>query len=40
MKDELNGVKMEEFIGLKAKMYSVLYDANEMKKAKGVKRVL
>ena len=38
MKDELNGVKMEEFIGLKAKMYSVLYDANEMKKAKGVKK--
>ena len=38
MKDELNGIKMEEFIGLKAKMYSVLYDNIEMKKAKGVKK--
>ena len=37
MKDELNGIKMEEFIGLKAKMYFVLYDNIEMKKAKGVK---
>ena len=37
-KDELNGIKMQEFIGLKAKMYSVLYDNIEIKKAKGVKK--
>ena len=38
MKDKLNGIKMQEFIGLKTKMYSVLYDNTEMKKAKGVKK--
>ena len=37
-KDELNGIPMEEFVGLKAKMYSVLYGEQEMKKAKGVKK--
>lgn len=41
-KDELNGLPMEEFIGLKAKMYSVKYFKNgqqiDSKKAKGVKK--
>ena len=43
MKDELNGKCMVEFVGLRAKMYSVKYKStsNEfqtMKKAKGVKK--
>ena len=39
MKDETGGVAIEEFVGLKAKMYSFLVDDNsEYKKAKGVKR--
>ena len=38
MNDELNRVKMEEFIGLKRKLYSVLYNDKEMKKSKGVKK--
>jgi len=39
MKDELNGKIITEFIGLRAKMYSVLsIDKEEMKKAKGVKK--
>ena len=39
MKDETAGVAVEEFVGLKAKMYSFLVDHNsEHKKAKGVNR--
>ena len=43
-KDELNGVPMEEFIGLKAKMYSLKYKEEgqiiESKRAKGVKKCI
>ena len=39
MKDETAGVVIEEFVGLKPKMYSYLVDDNsEHKKAKGVNR--
>ena len=39
MKDETAGVALEEFVGLKPKMYSHLVDDNsEHKKTKGVKR--
>lgn len=38
MKDELNGTCMIEFIGLRAKMYSIISQSNvNIKKAKGVK---
>lgn len=38
MKDELNGSIMIEFIGLRAKMYSIISQSNvNIKKAKGVK---
>ena len=41
-KDELNGEPLQEFIGLKAKMYLLKYHRNgkivEEKKAKGVKK--
>ena len=37
MKDELNGVKINEFVGLKSKMYSLIsFDGKEINKAKGV----
>ena len=37
MKDEFNGVKIDEFIGLKPKMYSLVSsDVKEVSKAKGV----
>ena len=37
MKDELNGVKIEEFVSLKFKMYSLTAKNNkEVNKAKGV----
>ena len=38
MKDELGGVAIEEFVGLKPKMCSFLVDNNEHKKAKCVNR--
>ncbi|EFN78222.1 hypothetical protein EAI_06601, partial [Harpegnathos saltator] len=38
MKDENNGAKMIEFIGLRAKMYALrIEDEKDIKKAKGVK---
>ena len=38
MKDERTGVVIEEFVGLKPKVYSYLVDDNsEQKKAKGIK---
>ena len=33
-KDELNGAVIDEFIGLKPKMYSYIVDDNEFKKQK------
>ena len=37
MKDEFNGVKIVEFVGLKSKMYSLIAsDDKEVNKAKGV----
>ena len=35
MKDETGGVAIEEFVGLKPKMYSFLVDNNEHKKQKA-----
>ena len=38
-KDELNGIAVEEFVGLKAKMYSLLYANDESHcTAKGIKK--
>ena len=34
MKDETGGVAIEEFVGLKSKMYSFLVENNKQKKAK------
>ena len=37
MKDEFNGVKIDELVGLKSKMYSLISsDGKEINKAKGV----
>ena len=38
MKHETRGVAVEEFVGLKPKMYSFLVDNSEHRKAKGVNR--
>ncbi len=39
MKDELGGVGMKEFVGLRSKMYSCqINDGNTIKKAKGIKK--
>ena len=36
MKDEFNGNKIDEFVGLKSKMYSLISNNMEMNKAKGL----
>ena len=39
MKDEMGGIVIDEFVGLKPKMYSILLnDSSEYKKAKGVNK--
>lgn len=38
MKDECGEAPIQEFIGLRPKMYSLLYDGQEKKTAKGVKK--
>ena len=39
MKDEFKGKMISEFVGLKTKMYSLIYvDSKENKKAKGVNK--
>ena len=39
MKDEMNGIAIKKFVGLLAKMYSILTtNKKEAKKAKGVKK--
>ena len=38
MKDELKGEIIEQFVGLRAKIYSLKTKEGEMKKAKGVKK--
>jgi hypothetical protein len=38
MKDELNGVVLEEYIGLRSKLYSLSYGGRVSKRAKGVKK--
>ena len=41
MKDEFNGTKISEFIGLKSKMHSLIsVDNKEVNKAKGVNKKL
>ena len=41
MKDELNGNKIVEFVGLKSKMYSLISsDDKEVKEAKGINKKL
>ena len=36
MKDEFNGNKIDEFVGLKSKMYSLISSNKEMNKANGI----
>ena len=38
MKDELGGLVIEEFVGLKPKMYSLITKSSAIKRAKGVSR--
>ena len=38
MKDKTAGVAIEEFVRLKPKMYSLLFDNSEHKKAKGANK--
>ena len=38
MKDECSGKVIQKFVRLKSKMYSLLYDGIEKKKAKGIKK--
>ena len=38
MKDETAGIPIEEFVGLRPKMYSLMYYGTEKKRAKGVKK--
>ena len=38
MKDEMNGIAISEFVGLRPKMYSLLFADKEKKVAKGVKK--
>ena len=41
MKDEFNGVKINEFVGLKSKMYSLIsVDYKEVNKANGINKKL
>ena len=40
MKNELNGSKIIEFLGLKSKMYSLISDDKEVNKAKGINKKL
>ena len=44
MKDETHGVPIEEFVGLRPKMYSILYTENnkvvEKKTAKGISKAV
>ena len=40
IKDETRGVTIEEFVGLKPKMYSFLLENSEHKKAKVVNKML
>ena len=41
MKDEFNGLKIIEFVGLKTKMYSLIsVDDREVNKAKGINKKL
>ena len=41
MKDEFGGIKIDEFVGLKSKMYSLIAESDlEVNKAKGVDLVL
>ena len=41
MRDELNGSKVVEFVGLKSKMYSLISENDrEINKAKGINRSL
>ena len=40
MKDETNGVPIEEFVGLRAKMYSIKCANDEKKTAKGIAKVV
>ena len=38
MKDECAGIPIEEFVGLRPKMYSMVYGGKEKKTAKGITR--